>query len=165
MKPIQSGVVLGRGSQLQRRSELDVLGMVVVLSVVFLHTAQIFMGGDFYVTSELPAIAALAFAAFLSLWAMPVMFLIAGMAIRYSLLKRSAKEFLIERIRRLLVPFVTGLLVVLPPQTYYWLKSSPMSDQSFLQFYPRFFNVRLTSSVWRSSPERGLYTCLPCRWS
>jgi hypothetical protein len=146
MKPIQSGVELRSDSQPQRRSELDVLGMVVVVSVVFLHTAQIFMGGDFYVTNEPPAIAAMALAAFVSLWAMPLMFLIAGMAIRYSLLKRSAKEFLIERVRRLLVPLMTGILVVLPPQTYFWLKNNPVYDQSFLQFYPRFFNVRLTAS-------------------
>jgi hypothetical protein len=37
---------------------------------------------------------------------------------------------------------VTGILIVLPPQVYYWLKKNPMYDQSYFQFYPRFFNVR-----------------------
>ena len=121
--------------------------------------AQIFLGGDFYVTNEPPAVAA-----FLSLWAIPLMFLIAGMTIRYPLLKRSAKEFLIERIGRLLVPFVTGILVVLPPQTYCWLKSNPGYDQSFLQFSPRFFNVRFAcrDGTWVPLQPHFYYTKSVC---
>jgi len=142
MKPIHSDLTHRSGSEPQRRVELDVLGMMVVVSLVFFHTGQIFIGGDFYVTNEPPSIAAMIFLAFVSSWAMPLMFLIAGMAIHYSLLKRSVKEFLAERLRRLIVPFVTGMLIVIPPQAYYWLKSDPMYDQGFFQFYPRFFNVR-----------------------
>lgn len=76
-----------------RRGELDVMGMLVVVGLIFFHTAQIFYIGDFYVKNEPPGMAALIFIVFASLWGMPIMFLIAGMAVRYSLLKRTAGEF------------------------------------------------------------------------
>lgn len=127
----------------KRRNELDLMGMLVVLGLVFFHTGQIFYGGDFYVMNEPSSTLALVFVAFGSLWGMPLIFLISGITIWYSLRKRTAKEFILNRIRRLFIPFVVGLLVVVPPQVYYGLKADPAYHESYLQFYPRFFNVKL----------------------
>jgi len=126
----------------QRRSELDLMGMLVVLGLIFFHTAQIFYGGDFYVMNEPASTIALVFISFASLWGMPLMFLIAGVAIWHSLRKRTAAEFVRERIQRLLIPFVVGLLLLVPPQVYYGLKADPSFQESFFQFYARYFNVQ-----------------------
>jgi hypothetical protein len=126
----------------KRRSELDLMGMLVVLGLIFFHTGQIFIGGGFYVENEPPSIPALVFVAFASLWGMPLMFLISGITAWYSLRKRTTAEFIRNRIRRLLIPFVTGLLLVVPPQVYYQLKADPTYHESYLQFYPRFFDVQ-----------------------
>jgi hypothetical protein len=45
------------------------------------------------------------------------------------------------RIQRLLMPFVIGLTLIVPPQVYYGLKADPSYQESNLQFYSRFFNV------------------------
>ncbi len=45
-------------------------------------------------------------------WFMVLMFLIAGISARYSLTKRTAKEFLGERVKKLLVPSTLGLFVL-----------------------------------------------------
>jgi hypothetical protein len=50
--------------------------------------------------------------AFFTLWGMPLMFFIAGMAVWYSLRKRTAGEYLRERARRLLVPFIVELVAL-----------------------------------------------------
>ena len=52
-------------------------------------------------------------------WFMPVLFVIAGMSARYSLEKRSTKEFIMERIKKVLIPFVSGLIILVPFQTLY----------------------------------------------
>ena len=130
----------------ERRRELDMMGMLIVVGLVFFHTAQIFGGGDFYVQNEPPSMVALAFVAFASLWGMPLMFLMAGTAIWYSLRKRSVGEFVRERFRRLFVPFVVGLPLLVPPQVYTMLKGDPTYQESYLQFFPRFFHVRFTLS-------------------
>lgn len=126
----------------ERRSELDLLGMLVVIGLVFFHTAQIFAGGDFYVMNEPSSIAALVIVAFASLWGMPLMFIVAGIAIWYSLRKRTLGEFVRERTKRLLIPFVVSVPLLIPPQVYYKLKSVPTYHETYAQFFPRFFDVR-----------------------
>ena len=132
-----------------RRRELDMMGMVVVMGLVFFHSAQIFTYSDFYVKNEPPnmehlsQIVATVFIAFAGLWGMPLMFLIAGIAIFYSLRKRTTAEFIGERFRRLFIPLVVGTILLVPIQVYIGLKSDPAYDESYGQFLLRFFNVRL----------------------
>ena len=112
-------------TQPRRRRELDSMGMLVVVGLVFFHSAQVFYFGDFYIKNEPPNIRSLSqlvstlFVTFAGLWGMPLMFLIAGLAIWYSLRKRTAGQFLLERTRRLLVPLVVGTLLLVPPMLYF----------------------------------------------
>jgi fucose 4-O-acetylase-like acetyltransferase len=46
---------------------------------------------------------------------MPLLFLVSGMAARQALQVRTVGAFARERLGRLLVPFVTGLVVFVPP--------------------------------------------------
>ncbi len=135
-------------AQPKRCSELDAMGMLVVVGLMFFHTAMIFYPGDFFIKNappswEISQLVALTFVSFSGLWGMPLMFLIAGIAIWFSLRKRTAAEFVRERVRRILVPFVVGLLVIVPPQVYYAaLQRDPTYSETYLQFLPQFFNVR-----------------------
>jgi hypothetical protein len=133
-----------------RRRELDVMGLVVVMGLVFFHSAQIFNYADFYVKNEPPnmehlsQILATVFIAFAALWGMPLMFLISGIAIYYSLRKRTTAEFIGERFRRLFIPLVVGTILLVPIQVYVGLKGDPTYNESYGQFLLRFFNVRLS---------------------
>ena len=131
-----------KATRSERRSELDAMGVLIVVGLIFFHSAQIFYGGDFFVQNEPWSPMALVAVAFASLWGMPLMFYIAGTSIWYSLRARSVGQFLRERVTRLLVPFVTGLLIVVPPLVYYQLKGDPAYAEGYLGFYPRFFRVR-----------------------
>jgi hypothetical protein len=124
------------------------MGALVVVGLALFHTAQIFSGLGTYVTNEPSSMVALFVVAFASLWGMPLMFLIAGMAIRYSLRRRTAGEFLRERVGRLLVPFVTGMLIIVPVMAYFGLRGDPTYEGSFVQFYSRFFNVSFALSAF-----------------
>ena len=137
-----------------RRRELDVIGMGVVLSLVFLHTVGIFSGFQIIVNdratqSMLTTTLSAAVMSFFTLWEMPLLMFIAGYTIRYSLLRRTLGQFVRDRMQRLLVPFLTGLVLIIPPMVYYALKSRfPQYQESFLQFYPRFWNVRFSLSAF-----------------
>ena len=128
----------------ERRRDLDLMRMFVVVGLVFFHTARIFDTGDFYVkndpTSELVSIAI----AFAAMWGMPLLFVISGMGIWYSLRSRTMKAFSWERVRRLLVPLVFGVLVIVPPQIWTRLRADPRYDESYWQFLPRFFDAQFT---------------------
>jgi hypothetical protein len=52
-------------------------------------------------------------------WFMPFLFLIAGVSSAYALNNRTIKEYVKERFFRLLIPFIFGLLLLVPIQTYF----------------------------------------------
>ena len=51
-------------------------------------------------------------------WFMPLMFLIAGVATWYALQKRNASQYLKERVTRLFIPLVLGIVLIVPIQGY-----------------------------------------------
>ncbi len=56
--------------------------------------------------------------AFGATWGMPLLFVIAGMGVWYSLRSRTPGGFAGERLRRLGVPLLAGLLTLVPLQVY-----------------------------------------------
>jgi hypothetical protein len=68
-------------TQPTRRRELDAMGALVVLGLVFFHSAMIFDRLDWFIQNEPSSDLALLFTGFGSMWGMPLMFIIAGMAI------------------------------------------------------------------------------------
>ena len=150
---VQAGAA-SQAAKPTRRRELDVIGMGIVLALVFLHTISIFSGQQLVVSdpakqSRLTTILCSLVISFITTWAMPVLMFIAGMTIRYSLRRRTVGQFVRDRIGRLFVPFLTGLALVIPPMVYYHLKFRfPQYQQTLLQFYPRFWNVRFSLAAF-----------------
>ena len=60
-----------------------------------------------------------AFSAFISVWHMPLLFFLAGCSTYFALRKRSGGQYAWERVKRLLVPLVFGIFILIPPQTWY----------------------------------------------
>jgi peptidoglycan/LPS O-acetylase OafA/YrhL len=105
-----------------RRDELDLLRALVVVGLVFFHTAVIFGAGEFPVKAATENRVATVFLGFGAAWGMPLLFLISGMGIWYSLRSRGAGAFARERLRRLGVPLLVGLLTLVPLQVYLGLR-------------------------------------------
>ena len=76
---------------------------------------------------------------FLSPYLMPSLFLIAGMCARFSLQKRTVRQFVLERTKRLLIPFVFGVLLIMPLMTYIADKYNYGYEGNFFQHYFIFF--------------------------
>lgn len=148
----------------ERRQDLDLLRVVLVFGLVFFHTARMFdtlplpEGVKNETTSPLVTLVVVFFA----LWAMPLMFVIAGFSIRHSLQKRTTGAFVRDRVQRLLVPLIFGILVVVPPQVYFHLlQAEPAARMTYWQFLPRFFDVRLCPDLFGpicADPATGLFT-------
>jgi glucans biosynthesis protein C len=126
-----------------RRNDLDWLRVLAVAVLIYFHAAAVFYRGqlgEFYVVNPKTS---LVFGQLISLihqWHMPLFFFISGASSWFGLEKRSNKTYLQERIQRLFIPFVFGLLVFVPPQVYLALKIRDRVSGSFFQFYPQFFN-------------------------
>jgi peptidoglycan/LPS O-acetylase OafA/YrhL len=80
-----------------------------------------------------------AFVLVLAPWVMPLFMLLAGAASAYALRTRTSLQYVEERVRRLLIPLVLAILVVVPPQVYLERRLRGQFNGSYVQFYPRFF--------------------------
>lgn len=93
--------------------------MIILLLFPF-HASQIWNGGDysgFYVWSHTNNIFYV-FSTAVYPWFMTLLFVIAGMSTKYALQKRSAKKYINERCKKLLIPFLFGTLILAPIMTY-----------------------------------------------
>ena len=124
-----------------RRDELDLLRALVVVGLVFFHTAVIFGAGEFPIKAATENRVATVFLGFGAAWGMPLLFLISGMGIWYALRSRSPAAFARERLRRLGVPLLVGLLTLVPLQVYLGLRRVG-GPSSYASFYARFWDVR-----------------------
>jgi peptidoglycan/LPS O-acetylase OafA/YrhL len=136
---------LGRTAQPGRRPELDAIRTVVVIGLVFFHSALVFdPGDDFYVKNADTTDVVTVFAGLGVVWAMPMLFLIAGLGSWHSLRRRGPAGFAVERLLRLGIPLVFATLTIIPvPQ---WLRlraADPDYHESYLRFLPRFFTMHL----------------------
>ena len=96
-----------------RRYDMDNLRWFIVVLVVFHHLACFFNSAGVPMNVSAPGIPALdAVIYFCYPWFMPCMFLLAGAGARYSLCARGTGAFLKERVRKLLIPFLAGVLLL-----------------------------------------------------
>ncbi len=123
-----------------RRHYLDNIRTIAILLLFPYHTFMIWnnfgtkfyiWGGDNNIISSLIVLAGPSF--------MPVLFVIAGMSARYSMIKRSTKEFIKDRVNKILIPFVCGMILLIPFQTLYARKYFFQYDRGISENFKYFF--------------------------
>ena len=125
-----------------RKHYIDNLRWSIILLLIPFHAAQAFktwtepnyieFGPNKMISSII---------VFFGPFVMQLLFLFAGMSMRYALKKRSYAAFVVERIKRLLVPLVFGVLVLVPPMTYMADRFHNGYDGSLIEHYGKFFTV------------------------
>ncbi|WP_433375827.1 acyltransferase family protein [Actinoplanes sp. CA-142083] len=112
---------------------------------MFFHAALVFdTRDDFYVKNAQTTEAVTWLAGLGVVWAMPALFLIAGLGAWHSIRHRGAGRFAVERLSRLGVPLVVATLTILPLPQWLRLKAAdPGYQESYPRFLLRFFDVHL----------------------
>jgi peptidoglycan/LPS O-acetylase OafA/YrhL len=125
-----------------RRYDIDWLRVLAVLLLFPFHTARIFDTLDpWYVKNEVLSDALTYFIFVVHPWHMPLLFLLAGASTWFALGFRSGGQYAKERITRLLVPFIFGLLVIVPPQSYFGFLDHTGVSLPYLAWYPNYFSI------------------------
>lgn len=103
-----------------RRNEIDWIRNIGVLLLFIFHTASIFTYYEpWYIWADDKSWLATIIFILCIPWHMPVLFFLAGASTRFSLSSRSSRYYMWERVKRLLIPFIIGMLVLVPPQGYF----------------------------------------------
>lgn len=98
---------------MERKNYIDNIRWITVLLVVLYHVIYIFNSAGVISNFDVQGIAQMdVLLYFVYPWFMALLFVVAGMSAKYSLQKRSGKEFAKDRAKRLLVPSIGGMFLL-----------------------------------------------------
>jgi peptidoglycan/LPS O-acetylase OafA/YrhL len=127
----------------ERLYYLDWLRVIAVAGVFISHTADIFDTLYWHTRQNDQGVSWNGLATFGAEWGMSLVFLLAGASAWFALQSRSGRQFVSERFKRLLIPFIVAFIVLSPFQAYimsYFIASGYSHYQGDLfQFVTYFF--------------------------
>jgi glucans biosynthesis protein C len=116
---------------------LDWLRVIATLGVFLFHVTNVFNTFGFEIKNAEGSETITIIQSFFFPWGMPLFFLVAGAGTWFALRRRTAGQFTRERTFRLLVPFITGTILLGPVQLWLsWLHKSQSGvfDGTFADF-------------------------------
>lgn len=136
---------LQAGDLTGRRAELDWLRIASVSLVFLHHVCMPFNGDHFHIMNSESSKVLDDIMVYFEQWRLPLLLLISGAGTVMAFSKHSAFGFVKERSKRLLIPLIVGVLVIVPPQTYFEFK-----DQftSYLNFYAQLLDHMEDNHLW-----------------
>jgi peptidoglycan/LPS O-acetylase OafA/YrhL len=127
---------------MHRRPELDWLRVVAIVILHAFHVGMMFNRWDFHLKNPDPLPILEPPMGFLHAIRMPLLMVIAGIGTAIALERRSVGALAVDRTKRLLLPLVFGMFVVVPPQIYIeWITKAGYPG-SYLDFYPSVLALR-----------------------
>ena len=123
-----------------RVAYVDWLRVLALLGVFVIHAVSPFNPWDhWHIRSPERSRLLGAVVVFMAPWIMPLFMMLAGTSAWYSLRRRSNVEYVRDRVKRILIPLIIGILVLVPPQVYAERRLYGQFGGSFPEFYPHFF--------------------------
>lgn len=122
-----------------RRHDLDWLRFIAILILLFFHTGMWFNHWGWHVKNNELSYSFQYWMVWLHFWRMPLLLFISGAGTYMALGKRTPSQFVGERFKRLFIPLVFGMLVVVPPQIYY---ERIANYHGYLDFYKTVFQFK-----------------------
>jgi peptidoglycan/LPS O-acetylase OafA/YrhL len=140
------------GEKQQRLYYIDWLRMLAIMGVFFIHSGNMFdmlykpvsnnrqTGSVMTSATAVDGFASggMYFLNFFPQWGMSLFFLLSGAGTWFALRHRTSRQFINERLLRLLIPLIAGCLIIAPFQAYFEALSNSLFTGSLWQFYPAF---------------------------
>jgi peptidoglycan/LPS O-acetylase OafA/YrhL len=102
----------------ERQYYLDWMRIILILTVFLFHIGMIFNTFGWHIKNDQQFSGLSPVMSFLHLWRMPLLFLISGAGTYYALGKRKTRDYLLERVKRLIIPLIAGIFLLVPVQVY-----------------------------------------------
>ncbi len=118
---------------------LDWLRVLAVLGVFYAHANYINNSLYWHIGVGDQSSGLMVLVVFGTQWGMALFFFLAGSSSRFALESRTSREYISERFKRLIIPFVIGFILLSPPVAYLISVSQGSYHGAFLQFIPYFF--------------------------
>ncbi|MCA8899913.1 MAG: acyltransferase family protein [Hyphomonas sp.] len=136
----------------RRRYDLDWLRIIAFGLLILYHSGMFYVPWDWHVKSVHAGTGAEWAMRLLNPWRLALLFFISGVALNFLAAKLGPMRLTRERIVRLGVPIVFGMIVVVAPQSWLQLLENGEFTGSFLQFWPHYLDFgsdfSITTPTW-----------------
>jgi len=123
---------------ISRQIYLDWLRIIAIIGVLFFHSAMPYVEGNWHIKNNETSALLFEFTVFLHRVRMPLLFFVSGTVSFFMMQNHSSSGFIALRFKRLFIPLLLGMLVIVPPQVYLERVSNGYQG-SFFDFYPTIF--------------------------
>jgi uncharacterized protein (DUF2147 family)/fucose 4-O-acetylase-like acetyltransferase len=149
-----------------RRPDIDWLRIGATHLLFVFHVGMVFNPAPFFhIRNADLSFAWLVVCGFISLWHMPLFFLLAGWSAASSLRSRGSRGFVTERVRRLAVPLLAGCVLLAPTIKYVELRSGLDLNHAGLRVAPALqagFKTVIPSGLPTAEPfDESFLTFIP----
>lgn len=106
-----------------RRYDIDWLRVIAIGLLLIYHIAIVFQPwGVFigFIQSNEPIISIWVPMTMLNVWRIPLLFFVSGMGVCFAIKKRNWKQLFTERAKRILIPFIVGIVLIVPIHILIW---------------------------------------------
>ena len=124
-----------------RRYDLDWIRIGAFLLLILYHVGMYYVPWDWHVKSPTPSAALEPLLLLVNPWRLSILFLVSGAATAFMLRRQAPGELARHRSSRLLVPLVFGMLVIVPPQSYFEVVQKGGYADGFLAFWGRYLRA------------------------
>lgn len=122
-----------------RRHDVDALRAIAFGLLMLYHCGMYYVSWGWHVKSQYPAEWLEPLMLLVNQWRMPLIFVISGLAVHFLLGKLRPGAFAKARIKRLLLPLVFGMAVIIPPQAYVEARFNDAFSGSYWAFLQAYF--------------------------
>jgi glucans biosynthesis protein C len=113
---------------------IDWLRIIAFFVLIFFHVGMYYVTWDFHVKSADASKTIEPLMMLSSPWRLSLLFMISGVASAFMLKKIRSKAFARQRSWRLLIPLVFGMLIIVPPQSYFEVVEKVAYQGSYVDF-------------------------------
>lgn len=116
---------------------IDWLRVLAILGVFLFHAVHPFDLGVWHIKNNDLSLELSIILTFFDLWGMPLFFLLSGAGSYFALRKRTARQYVEERFKRLMIPYIFGSIMFMPAMLYFeWLHNTQKGilQSNFLEF-------------------------------
>jgi len=109
----------------ERRYDIDWLRVIAIGLLIMYHIGFVFLPwGVFigFIQNEESIESLWIPMSMLNIWRIPLLFFVSGMGVCFAIGKRSWKQLILERTRRILLPFLFGIICIVPLHLLIWQK-------------------------------------------
>lgn len=118
-----------------RRYDLDWLRVIAFGLLIFYHVGMYYVPWDWHVKSPYAGEFLEPAMMLLNPWRLSLLFVISGVAVKFAVDKAVQDRFAWNRFKRLFVPLVFGMFVIVAPQSYFELRSEGVIEPGYWAFY------------------------------